>query len=215
MLTGFPIFADLWQEHLAKLEEMAQEIFLKKGEGLFGPGDPTQGFYVVREGAVRVYRMSPQGKEITQEIASPGGAFALASLYSDTYHCFAGALKDSRLYLIKKKKFLDLITTDMKFAAEWIRLLSLLVIRLRSRLSDLTLKSPKARIASYILLLAEMQDSRSITLPVPRKELATFLGMTHETLYRSTRELVKEGLVRFAGQTMEILDQDLLAEIIE
>jgi hypothetical protein len=39
--------------------------------------------------------------------------------------------------------------------------------------------------------------------------------MTHETLYRSTRELVKEGLVRFAGQTMEILDQDLLAEITE
>ena len=48
-----------------------------------------------------------------------------------------------------------------------------------------------------------------------RKELATFLGMTHENLYRSTRELVKEGLVRFAGQTMEILDQDLLAEITE
>jgi len=103
----------------------------------------------------------------------------------------------------------------MKFAAEWIRLLSLLVIQLRSRLSDLTLKSPKARIASYILLLAEMQDSRSITFPVPRKELATFLGMTHETFYRSTRELVKEGMVRFAGQTIEILDQDLLAEIIE
>jgi hypothetical protein len=60
---------------------------------------------------------------------------------------------------------------------------------------------PKARIASYILLLAEMQDSRSITLPVPRKELAIFLGMTHETLYRSTREPVKEGLVRFAGIT--------------
>ena len=79
----------------------------------------------------------------------------------------------------------------------------------------MTLKSPKARIASYILLLAEMQDSRSITFPVTRKELATFLGMTHETLYRSTRELVKEGLVRFAGQTIEILDQDLLAEIIE
>ncbi|MBI5575209.1 MAG: Crp/Fnr family transcriptional regulator [Deltaproteobacteria bacterium] len=215
MLAGFPIFADLWQEHLAKLEKMAREMVLKKGAGLFGPGDPTQGFYVVQEGAVRLYRISPQGKEITQEIASPGSAFALASLYSDTYHCFADALKDSRLYLIKKKQFLDLIATDPKFAAEWIRLLSLLVIRLRSRLSDLTLKSPKARIASYILLLSETHDSLSITLPVSRKELATFLGMTHETFYRSTRELVGKGLIRFARQTVEILDRDMLTEIVD
>jgi CRP/FNR family transcriptional regulator len=215
MLAGFPIFANLWREHLEKLEEMAQEIILKKGAMLFTPGDPTQGFYVVHEGAVRVYRLSPQGKEVTQEIAGRGSAFALASPFSDTYHCFAAALKDSRLYLIRKKDFGDLVTGDIKFAAEWIRLLSLLVIRLRERLTDLTLKSPKARIAGYILLTAEMQDSRSITLPVPRKELAALLGMTHETFYRTAKELANQGLVRFTRQTIDILDQELLSEIME
>ncbi len=215
MLAGFPIFANLWREHLEKLEEIAQEIFLKKGAMLFAPGDPTQGFYVVQEGAVRVYRISPQGKEITQEIAGRGSGFALASLYSDTYHCFAEVLKDSRLYLIRKKEFLDLIMGDIKFAGEWIRLLSLLVIRLRERLTNLTLKSPKARIAGYILLIAEMQDSRSVALPVPRKELANFLGMTHETFYRIAKELTNDGLVRFTGQNIEILNQELLSEIME
>jgi len=215
ILEGFPLFANLAREQREKLEEMAQEICLKKGAMLFAPGDQTQGLYMVREGAVRVYRLSPQGKEITQEIAGCGSAFALASLYSDTYHCFAAALKDSQLYLIKKKEFMDLVTTDIKFAGEWIRMLSLLVIRLRQRLSDLTLKAPKGRIASYLLLLADMQDSRSITLPVPRKELATLLGMTHETFYRTAKELANEGLVRFTGQTAEILNQDLLAKIVE
>ena len=215
MLEGFPLLASLSQEQREKLEVMAQEICLKKGTMLFAPGDQTQGLYMVREGAVRVYRLSPQGKEITQEIAGRGSAFALASLYSDTYHCFAAALKDSRLFLIKKKEFMGLVTTDIKFAGEWIRMLSLLVIRLRQRLSDLTLKAPKARIASYLLLLAEMQDSRSITLPVPRKELATLLGMAHETFYRTANELANEGLVRFTGQTAEILEQEMLSEIME
>ena len=122
---------------------------------------------------MRVYGVPPQGKEITQEIATPGSAFALASPFAGKYHCYAEALKDSRLYLIKREGFLDLVTEDKRFAVEWMRLLSLMVVSLRRRLIDLTLTTPKARIASYILLLAEMQDSRSITLPVPRKELAT------------------------------------------
>jgi CRP-like cAMP-binding protein len=209
------IFTQLSPEYRRKLEEIAAEVSLKKGKQLFAPGDPSRGFYVVREGAVRVYGMSPQGKEITQEIADQGSAFALASPFSGTYHCFAEALTDSRLYLIKRQEFLDLVTGDIRFATEWMRLLSQMVIQLRRRLVDLTLKTPKARIASYLLLLADMQNSQSITLPVPRKELAAFLGMTHETFYRTAKELVNENLVRFAGQTVDILDRVLLAEMTE
>lgn len=75
------------------------------------------------------------------------------------------------------------------------------------RLIDLTLTPPRARIASYLLLLAEMQNSKSIALPVPRKELANFLGMTHETFYHIARELTNVGLVQFTGQSVGILDR--------
>ncbi|MCK9376008.1 MAG: Crp/Fnr family transcriptional regulator [Syntrophobacterales bacterium] len=215
MLAGIPIFANLSQEHLKALEEITQGISLAKGAQLFAPGDPSRGFYVVRDGAVRVYGRSSQGKEITQEIADPGSAFALASPFAGTYHCFAEALQDSRLFLIKRQGFLDLATGDKQFAIEWMRMLSLMVINLRRRLIDLTLTPPKSRIASYLLLLAEMQDSPSITLPVPRRDLANFLGMTHETFYRTAKELANDGLVRFTGQSVDILDRNRLAEMTE
>jgi CRP/FNR family transcriptional regulator len=215
MLAGIPIFANLAPEHLQALAGITQEVSLAKGAQLFAPGDPSRGFYVVRDGAVRVYGSSLQGKEITQEIATPGSAFALASPFAGTYHCFAQALKDSRLFLIKRQGFLDLVTGDQGFAIEWMRMLSLMVINLRRRLIDLTLTPPKARIASYLLLLAEMQNSRSVALPVPRKELANFLGMTHETFYRTARELANDGLVRFTGQSVDILDPARLAELTE
>ena len=157
----------------------------------------------------------PRAKKSPRRSPASADAFAVASVFSDTYHCFAEALKDSQLYLIKKKEFLDLVTADREFAVAWMRMLSLMVINLRRRLVDLTLKSPKARIAGYLLLLAEMQGSQSVALPVPRKELATFLGMTHETFYRTTKELTNEDLVRFTGQSVDILDQDRLAEMTE
>lgn len=209
------ILPQISAEYRQKLERIAVEVSLKKGKRLFAPGDASRGFYVVREGAVRVYGVSPQGKEITQEIADPGSAFALASPFAGKYHCYAEALKDSRLYLIKREEFLNLFTDDQRFAVEWMRLLSLMVVSLRRRLIDLTITTPKTRIASYILHLAEMQNSESIVLPVSRKELATFLGMTHETFYRIAKELENDGLIRFAGQTVEIINRVLLVEMTE
>jgi CRP-like cAMP-binding protein len=209
------IFTQLSPEHRRKLEQIAVEVSLKKGRELFAPGDTSRGFYVVREGIVRVYGMSPQGKEITQEIADSGSAFALASPFSGTYHCFAEALTDSQLYLIKQQEFLNLVTGDVRFATEWMRLLSQMVIQLRRRLIELTLKTPRARIASYLLFQAALQNSFSINLPVPRKELAAFLGMTHETFYRAAKELANAGLVRFTGQIIDVLDRDALAELTE
>ncbi len=91
----------------------------------------------------------------------------------------------------------------------------MMVIHLCRRLVDLILKNPKARIASYLLLLAELQNSPSLALPVPRKDLATLLGMTHETFYRSAKELENEGLIRFTGQKVDLLARDLLAEKTE
>ena len=215
MLEKFPIFAGLPKEHLNQIEANVKEISPRKGSILFSPGDVTQGFYAVLDGAVRVYRVSPEGKEITLEIAGAGTTFAGASLFSDVYHCCAEALRNSTVCLIKKDAFLKMIQKDIQFAAAWIHILSLEIIRLRQRIEDLSLKSPKARIVSYILLLAEMQNSTAVTLPVHRKSIATLLGMTHETFYRTAKELENENLVRFDGQRIEIVNRPLLKELVE
>ncbi|MGD0209487.1 MAG: Crp/Fnr family transcriptional regulator [Desulfomonilia bacterium] len=215
MLEKLPMFSGFPKEHLARLDAISREISVKKGSILFSPGDTARGVYAVLSGAVRLYRVSPKGKEITLEIVDAGSTFAEASLFSDTYHCYAEALKDSTVYLAGKAAFLEIVHGDNRFAAAWIHMLSLNVIHLRQRIEELSLKSPKARIVSYILLLGEIQNSASITLPVHRKSIATLLGMTHETFYRTTKELEMEGLVHFDGQNIEIVNRSLLEELME
>jgi len=53
------------------------------------------------------------------------------------------------------------------------------------------------------------------TLPVHRKSIATLLGMTHETFYRTAKELEDDGMVRFDGQRIEILDRCVLEALME
>ncbi len=60
-----------------------------------------------------------------------------------------------------------------------------------------------------------MQDSQSVSLPVPHRDLANFLGLTHETFYRTAKELANDGLVSFNGQAADIIDQVWLAKAKE
>jgi CRP-like cAMP-binding protein len=215
MLKQFPLFAGLSEDHLTRLEGMSRQVRVKKGSIIFSPGDASQGFYAVQDGAVRIYRVSSGGKEITLEIAGAGGTFAEASLFSDIYHCYAEALKDSTVRLIQKDAFLEMIQKDIRFAATWIHILSLEIIHLRQRIEELSLKSPRARIVSYLLLLSEIQNTSSVKLPVHRKSIATLLGMTHETFYRTAKSLENEGLVRFDGQKVDIVNRLLLEGVVE
>jgi CRP/FNR family transcriptional regulator len=215
MFEKFQLFSNLPQEHLAGLEAIAREIPARKGSFLFSPGDVTKGFYAVLDGAIRVYRDSAKGKEITLEIVGAGSTLAEASLFTERYHCHAEVLKDSTVFLIPKDAFLEMIQTNIQFAATWIHILSLEVMRLRQRVEELTLKSPKIRIVSYILLLGEMQNSTSIILPAYRKSIATLLDMTHETFYRASKELENEGMVRFDEQRVEIVNRAKMEELAE
>jgi CRP/FNR family transcriptional regulator len=216
MLKRFPLFKDLSEDHLTRLEGVSRQIFVRKGSMLFAPGDPTQGFFAIHNGAVRIYRVSSEGKEITLEIAGAVNTFAEASLFSDVYHCYAEALEDSTLYLIQKDAFLEMLQKDIRFNATWVHILSLEIIHLRQRIEELSLKSPRARIASYLLLLSEIQDNpSSIKLPAHRKSIATLLGMTHETFYRTAKSLEDDGLVLFDRQRVEIVNRLLLEAMIE
>ena len=149
------------------------------------------------------------------EIASAGKIFAEASLFMDSYNCYAEALKSSDIYQIHKDKFLEMIQNDVMFASAWISLLSNEVIHLRQRIEEISIKSPRARITSYVLLLSEMQNTTNVILPIHRKSIATLLGMTHETFYRTAKELETEGLLRFEGERIEIVNRSLLEELIE
>lgn len=105
-----------------------------------------------------------------------------------------------------------MLRNDALFGCAWIQFLSLEVISLRQRIEELSIKTPKARIISYILLLSEIQDHDSVTLPAHRKSIATLLGMTHETFYRTAKELEIEGLVRFDGHRIEIMNRTMLEQ---
>lgn len=214
LLKKNPLFANLEDKDLALLEEICRDREAYKGELLFSEGDEAEGFFIVAAGRVKVFKLSPEGKERILHIVHPGGAFAEAAIFGDgLYPAYAEPIAASKLLFFPKKAFLDLLHARSQMAVNMIGGLSRFLRQFASQIEELTFKDVPARLAGYLLELAG--DDHRVELPVSKSQLASNLGTVSETLSRTLRKLSDENCIEVSGKNIRILDPDLLADLAE
>ena len=186
-----------------------------KGEILFEEGATADGFYLVISGKVKVYKLSPEGKERILHVIQPGNSFADAAIFGDgCYPAFAETLVESKLLFFPKKEFLDLLHAHSQLAINMIAGLSRFLRNFATQIEDLTFRDVPARLARYLVFLAGNSRS-SVVLPLAKAQLASNLGTTSETLSRTFRKLTDENLIRVQGKNIDLLDIDQLFDLAE
>ena len=214
VLKQCPMFAGVTEEDLQQLLRIGRSREYEKGELLFSEGDPATGFYVLGRGKVKIYKLSPEGKERILHIVHPVATFAEAAIFGDgLYPAYAEPLETSTLVFFPKRDFLDLLQKQGRIAINMIGGLSRFLRQFASQVEELTFKDVPARLARYVLDLAGGADS--ITLPISKSQLASNLGTVSETLSRTFRKLSDDDIIRVQGKTIEILDADRLADLAE
>ena len=109
-LRRCPLFSGLKEEDLKKIRAIALPKHVAKKGILFSEGEAARGFYVVLTGKIKLFKISPEGKEQTLHIVSAPDAFAEASLFLEgKYPAFAEALSDSQLLFFPGREFIELI----------------------------------------------------------------------------------------------------------
>jgi len=104
LLKRCPLFAGLKEEDLKRIRAVALLKQVGKKQILFGEGEEARGFYVILSGKVKLYKISPEGKEQILHVVSAPDAFAEAALFLEgSYPAFAEALADSQLLFFPKK----------------------------------------------------------------------------------------------------------------
>lgn len=171
-----------------------------KGERLYRRGQPPEVMLCVLSGEIRLVRHTPSGAEIVLQRSS-GGFVAEASLDAQTYHCDVAAATDGRLLLFPRCAFQAALENDPLFNRAWIRLLAREVRRLRAQSERLSLNSAADRILHYIE--SEGSDG-TIILHQTRKSWAAELGLTHEVLYRTLRQLRESGDIVIKGERFSL-----------
>jgi CRP/FNR family transcriptional regulator len=215
-IQAVPLFAGLDEAQLEKIRTIARVVGAKRREVLFREGDPTAGIFVLLSGRLKLYKLSPDGKEHILHIVHPGQTFAEAAVFmGGGYPAYAEALVSSRALLLPKSDFLELLRQEPSISLAIIVSLSRHLKQFADRIEDLSLKDVSARLARWFLNTAEEKGRDFWDLEITKGELASQIGTVSETLSRTLRKFREAGWILVRGRFVKILDRPALTATAE
>ena len=217
-IARVPLFQDLDRKYYDDLAMIVTDQVFEKGEIIFGEGDEGTGFYVVLSGRVKIFKVSPEGKEQILHIFGPGEPFGEVAVFTGRpFPASAEALEETRALFFPRKEFLDLIRRDPSLALNMLAVLSHRLRRFSALIENLSLKEVPGRLAAYLLYLGEGKKEKSeVTLEISKNQLASLLGTIPETLSRILAKMTRDGFIKSIGpRQIQLLDRKGLEELAD
>lgn len=202
------LFSALEPEQFAAVEQSSELIRLDERQELFAFGDNAHAFYALREGQMKLYRLSPQGDEKVVEVIQPGQTFAEAVMFMEVPHypVYAEALVPTTLYSYDFATFRGILDASPKTG---LKLMAKMSLRLRQRIAEideLTLQKAEMRLALFLLdqVGGSREGPAEVQLNAPKNVLASRLSIQPETFSRILRKLRQQKLIDVKGNNIHI-----------
>ncbi|MFT6443071.1 MAG: CRP-like cAMP-binding protein [Crocinitomicaceae bacterium] len=201
-------------EELSDLsKERKEKEFLKKKE-IFREDDHANYLYFIISGKVKCEKTDTYGKSFVTEIYNPGDFLGYLSLLEGSeYKSTAVAMENTRVAIIPKDDFLQLIQKNKDVSSKFIKMLSGNVIDREKRLLHLAYSPVGERVAQALYKLAnndENKKANTANINLSREDLANIVGTAKETLIRMLSELKKEGVIELVGRQISVVDMNRL-----
>jgi CRP/FNR family transcriptional regulator len=218
-LKGCFLFSGLSEAELCQVQAIAVSKRYAKGQLIFTEGREATGFYVVVSGKVKLYKISPEGKEQILHLVSPGETFAEAVMFSGgRYPATAEAIGDCELIYFPKGSFLQLIKQNPQLSLNMLATMAQLLRRFNRLVEKLSLRDVASRLAQYLVERAYQSGRQTeagveLELDTSKGQLAAKLGTVSETLSRTLRKFREARIVRVEGNKITVLDLPSLKEV--
>lgn len=207
-----PLFNHLDLSEMNEIVKTTNSVTYRRGDIIYRAGDQSDGLYIVHTGRMKIYRLSDNGKEQLVRILTPGDFTGELSLFTESIHnAYAEALETVELCVMGRDDFQQFL---LKYPAISLKMLTEFSTRLadtEKQAASIAMESTETRIVMYLAGQVEDNKSRNITLPMSRKDLASYLGTTPETVSRKFTEFEDAGWIVQNGQRdIEVVDLDAL-----
>lgn len=207
-----PILNHLDDQSMDRIGSKVFRKVLNKGDYLFQAGDASDTLYIIHTGAIRIFRLTESGKEQLLQLLQPGDFLGERALFVDsgTHIDYAQALKKTTVCLLKRQDFTQFL---LDFPQISLKLLAEMSNRLEVSEGQTTLLSTESVMTRLINYLINQVDQNGVNqvmieLDLTRKDIASYLGTSPETLSRRFKELEEVGLIQSIS-SRQILIQDM------
>lgn len=212
VLKKTPLFANLTDAELEALAARTSRRHFRQGERLFEEGDACSGLFLVARGKVRIFTMSPAGREQVLAVEGPGSSFAELPVFDGgNYPAGASAVEETEVLFVSRKDFQNFCREHPDVALKVIAVVGSRLRRLVGIIEELSFTTVRQRLISLILRLAESagtphRQGIRVELPKSHQDLAAELGTVRELVSRNLSRLQAEGLLDVDARTIFVKD---------
>jgi CRP/FNR family transcriptional regulator len=212
ILRKTPLFANLTETEMHALAARTARKRFIKDEQLFAEGDPCTGLYLVAAGKIRIFKLSPSGREQILAVEGPGSSFAELPVFDGgNYPAAAAAVEDTEVLFVSRKDFQNFCREHPDVALKVIAVVGSRLRRLVGIIEELSFTTVRQRLIALILRLAQAGGVRSsegirIELTKSHQDLAAELGTVRELVSRNLSRLEAEGFLDVEGRKIVVKD---------
>ncbi len=214
-LSELAVFQDLTAREMEDLNRITTMSTVQKGRVFYRPEEPGEVLFILKEGRVQLYRISPEGKKLVITTLGEHTLFGeMALLGTKMHNTFAEAVEDCLICVMSRTDLERLILSRPQVA---LRILEITGKRLREaeeRLENMAFKGIPARLASLLLRMSSEQESDEVT-GMTHQDLAESVGTYRETATQVLNDLKSQGLIEIGRKRIQLLDKEALFELAE
>jgi CRP/FNR family transcriptional regulator, cyclic AMP receptor protein len=220
LLSEVALFAGLSEGDMEAIGHATTMTHCVRGQQILTPDDPPDRIHIVKKGRVRVYRISPDGKQLTLDIFEKGTILGDMGLLGQDRlpEAYAEAIDDGVICTISPDELRRVIERYPIIGVNIIRYLSRRLQAAERELEAMAYQRVDQRLARRLIDLAsrfgvETERGTLIQANLTQQELAEMVGTTRETLAHTLGDFRRRGLLDTAPQQVVIRDAERLAEV--
>jgi CRP/FNR family transcriptional regulator len=216
LLRVTPIFRKLAAEDRRTIGQAATLKRYQRGELIFAQDTPSDQFYTIASGRVKIFKMLASGKDVILEVFGTGDPLGAVAAYDGRpFPASASALEETVCVVIPRAAFFRLLEEHPSLVRGLMFGMTIRLVELTNRLAELSGSRIEARLARLFLKLGREMGRQErggvfIPLPLTRQELADMTGTTIETCIRIMSRWGKQDIVRTEKEGFVVLNPGAL-----
>ena len=214
LLKSLPLFGELDNAELAEIWNHVQTRSYKKSNIILFEEDPGDSLFIIKEGKVKITRLSEEGREVILSILGEGEFFGEMSLLDgESRSANVIALADSEVFVLKREDFLNILTSNPQIAISLLEELAYRIRKSDQQIEYLSLADAENKVALTLLRIAEESGTFKMgqvtieELPM-QQDMANMSGTSRETISRMLSEFTEKEYIDRKGKKLIILDYE-------
>jgi len=184
---------------------------VRQGECLVREGMPADALFFVNSGTFKICKSHDDGYEQVLAFAIRGDVMGFDALCMDSHPATLAAMETSSAYVVRRRDIGWLSREIPAFGTLLCKTGSLSLKRSRAMVDILAPVCAEVRLARFLIQLSERmaasgQSPRKLLLRMGRRDIASLLGVAHETACRGFKALAAMGMLKVRDRDVELLD---------